>query len=101
MKEAKEGWTIGNMIYHYTGQEDSQYKKELHKDAVLSAYVFLPVWQTVIKPGFSGEEMIMRIRSVLKGLQKTYWMLNTGKYFLPAFREVISACIYLVDVSSF
>jgi hypothetical protein len=31
--------------YHYTGQEDSRYRKELHKDAVLSADVFLPVWQ--------------------------------------------------------
>jgi hypothetical protein len=36
--------------YHYTGQEDSRYRKELHKDAVLSADVFLPVWQTVKKP---------------------------------------------------
>ena len=100
-KEAKEGWT--NILYRYAGQEDSRYRKELHKDAVLSADVFLPVWQTVKKPspGCSGEEMIMRIRSVLKGLQKSYCMLDTGKYVLPSFRKVISACIYLVDVSSF
>jgi hypothetical protein len=107
VKEAKEGWTfINNMIYRYT---DSQYRKELLKDAVQSAYVFLPVWQTVIKPGFSGEikpvfsgeKMIMKIRSVLKGLQNTFCMLNIGIYILSSFREVISACIYLVDVSSF
>jgi hypothetical protein len=45
-----------------------------------------------LTPGCSGEEMIMRIRSVLKGLQKTYWMLNiTDDKFLQPFREVISA----------
>ena len=102
VKEAKEGCTY--LYYHYTGQEDSRYRKELHKDAVLSANAFLPVWQTVIKPssGCSGEEMIMRIQFVLKGLQKTYQILNiTDDKFLQPFREVISACRYLVDVSSF
>jgi hypothetical protein len=102
VKEAKEGGAyLYKMLIRYTGQADSQYRKELQKDVLQSAYVFLPDWQTVIKPGFSGEEMIMRIRSVLKGLQKSYCMLDTEKYVLPSFRNVISAYIYLVDVSSF
>lgn len=102
VKEAKEGGAYMYKMYiHYTGQEDSQYRKELLKDVVQSAYVFLPDWQTVIKSGYSGEEMIMRIQSVLKGLQKSYCMLDTVKYVLPSFRKVISAYIYLVDVSSF
>lgn len=69
--EVKEGFT--NYIKYLTGYETSQYKKQLLEDARQSACVFLPQWQTTsLSSGLTGEDMIMRIAVLNRGLHFCY-----------------------------
>ncbi|VDI23847.1 Hypothetical predicted protein [Mytilus galloprovincialis] len=69
--EVKEGFT--NYIKYLTGYETSQYKKQLLEDARQSACVFLPKWQTTsLSSGLTGEDMIMRIAVLNRGLHYCY-----------------------------
>ncbi|CAG2216925.1 unnamed protein product [Mytilus edulis] len=71
--EAKEGSTVINIIKFVTGYENTHYRKILFEDARQSACTFLPSWQTTsLSPGLTGDDMIMRISLLYRGLRYGY-----------------------------
>ncbi|CAC5380694.1 unnamed protein product [Mytilus coruscus] len=71
--EVKDGFMVTNFIKSITGYENTQHKKLLFEDAKQSASSFLPFWQTTsLSSGLTGDDMIMRIGVLNRGLHYCY-----------------------------